>query len=139
MAGELSQVQNIPSALTRAWAQQLLAMEAPNQSAPDAHLHETVRVWEKLRISLTRFAGADAFTALLRRAIALAKADVPSLHAVKVTADGRMEGIEEFAADGGRGGVEITAHLLALLVTFIGESLTLRLVHDAWPGVRLDK
>jgi len=30
--------------------------------------------------------------------------------------------------------IAITAHLLGLLVTFIGESLALRLMGDAWPG-----
>ena len=98
-----------------------------------------MRVCEKLRISLTRFVGADGFTALLRRALALARADVPSLQTVKVTADGRLEGLEEFAADSENAGVEaataITAHLLGLLVTFIGEPLTLRLVREAWPDV----
>ncbi len=41
------------------------------------------------------------------------------------------------------GGVEaavaITAHLLGLLVTFIGEPLTLRLVREAWPDASLDE
>ena len=31
------------------------------------------------------------------------------------------------------GGVVLVAHLLGLLATFIGESLTLRLARDAWP------
>jgi hypothetical protein len=32
----------------------------------------------------------------------------------------------------------LTVHLLNLLVTFIGESLTLHLVRDAWPNVAID-
>ena len=123
-------------------ARQLLALEAASPSATDAHAHEAVRVCEKVRISLTRFAGADGFTALLRRALALARADVPSLQTVKVTADGRLEGLEEFAADVGDAATEaataITAHLLGLLATFIGEPLMLRLVREAWPGASLE-
>ena len=34
--------------------------------------------------------------------------------------------------------VAIIAHLLGLLMTFIGEPLTLRLVREAWPDVLLD-
>ncbi len=127
---------NAPSATIRAWAQELLAVEAADESTSDARGHEVVRVCEKLRISLGRFVGADGFTALLRRALALARADAPALQMVRVAADGRLEGIDQFAADAG-GGVEaataITAHLLALLETFIGGSLTLRLVRDAYP------
>lgn len=118
----------------RAWAQRLLALEAANKSASDADL-ESARVFEKLRASLTRFVGPDGFTALMRRALALARAEVPSLRTARVIPEGRVEGIEEQVE--GKNDVEaataITANLLALLVTFIGESLTLRLVRDLWP------
>jgi len=133
---------NTPSASIRDWARRLLAVEAANQSASEAQAHEAVRVSEKLRTSLTQFVGADGFTALLRRALALARADVPSLQNVKVTAAGHLEGIEEFAADAEKGvevGAAITEHLLDLLVTFIGESLTLRLMRNAWPDASLEK
>ena len=116
-------------------------MEAASKSATDAHVHEAVRVCEKLQISLTRFAGADGFASLLRRALALARADVPSLQTVKLKPDGSLEGLEVLAVDATNGGPEaavaITAHLLRLLVTFIGEPLTLRLVRDAWPDALL--
>jgi hypothetical protein len=125
-----------PSPSTRELARRLLAVEAASQSAGDARGHEVVRVFEKLRFSLTRFAGADGFTALLRRALALARAEVPALHGVTEKA-GSIQGLEELAADARNAGsdaaVAITAHLLGLLVTFIGEPLTVRLVREAWP------
>ena len=78
------------------------AVAGSGSSEPVRHPIRTgtkaVRVFEKLRISLTRFAGADGFTALLRRALVLARSDVPSLQSVKVTADGRLEGFEEISA-----------------------------------------
>jgi hypothetical protein len=118
-------------------------MEAAIQSASNPQPHEAVRVCEKLRISLTRFAGADGFTALLRRALVLAQAEVPSLQMVKITTDGRLEGLEEFVADAENPGVEaaiaITAHLLWLLVTFVGEPITLRLAREAWPDILMDE
>src|SRR5687767_10950376 len=52
-----------PSPSTRDLARRLLAIEAASQSAANPRVHEAVRVFEKLRVSLTRFAGADAFTA----------------------------------------------------------------------------
>jgi hypothetical protein len=97
--------------------------------------NEVLRVFEKLRGALRQFVGADGFTSLVRRALVLARADAPSLQTVKVTADGRLEGIGESAVDASdvEAATAITAHLLGLLVTFIGEPLTLRLLRDVWP------
>ena len=124
-------------------ARQLLAVEAAGPSANGMHAHEAVRVCEKLQLSLTRFAGADGFTSLLRRALALARAEVPAVNTVKLKADGSMEGCEELAVDATTGGPEavvaIIAHLLGLLVTFVGEPITLRLVREAWPDASLAK
>jgi len=132
-----------PSPLMRDLAQRLLALETASQFESGPKRHEGIAVSEKLRISLTRFVGADGFTALLRRALALARADVPLLETVKLSADGRLEGIEDLAADAAivskEGATAITAHLLGLMATFIGESLTLRLVREAWPDLPLDE
>jgi hypothetical protein len=121
----------------------LLAAEAAGTHAADARGHEAGRVIERLRISLTRLAGSDGFISLLRRSLTLARSDVPSLRTVTLKPDGSLEGLEELAADAENGGAEaavaITAHLLGLLVTFIGEPLTLRLVRDAWPDVSLEE
>jgi hypothetical protein len=124
-------------------ARRLLALEAANQSADVAHVHEAVRVCEKLRIALMRLAGSDGFASLLRRAVALARIEVPALERVTVNPDCSMEGLEEVAADATDGGVDapasITAHLLSLLVTFIGEPLTLRFVREGWPDASFDE
>ena len=129
-----------PSQSTRGFAQRLLALEATSQSAADSQ-HEALRVFEKLRSSLARFAGPNGFTALLRRALTLARKEHPALQSVEVNADGSLEGLDRAMADAGNGGNEaaltITAHLLGLLFIFVGESLTLRLVRDAWPDESL--
>ena len=122
-------------------ARRMLAVEAASQSATDAHANEAVRVCEKLEVSLTRFAGADGFTSLLRRALALARAEVPALQSIEVKPDCSI--LEELAADSSNGATEgavaIIAHLLGLLVTFIGAPLTVRLVGEAWPDALLDE
>ena len=126
---------------TREWARQLLKAEAVSREASEPPRHEVVRVCETLRISLTRFAGADGFTALLCRPLRLARAEHPSLQGLTVTAGGRLEGLEELVAVDETAGYEaataITSHLLSLLVTFIGENLTIRMLREAWPGVSL--
>src|ERR1700730_15462057 len=126
-----------PSPSIRDLARRLLAVEAASQSAADPRVHEAVRVCEKLRVSLTRFAGVDGFTALLRRALALARAEVPALHGVTEKGDGCLDGLGEIAADAGGSGaggsdaaVAIIAHLLGLLVIFIGELFMVRLVGE---------
>lgn len=127
----------------KALARRLLAVEAANRSDSEMRVHEALRVYENLRTSLTRFAGPDGFTALMRRALALARAEVPALQAVTVQPDGTIDGLEEIAFNSRDAGIEatvaITANLLFLLVTFIGEPLTLRLISDAWPDVPLEK
>ena len=51
-----------PPSSTRDLARRLLAVEAASNGATDGRVHEAVRVREKLRISLTRFAGPEGFT-----------------------------------------------------------------------------
>ena len=127
-----------PSPSMRDLARKLLAA---SQIAAGPHVQEAVLVNEKLRIALTQFAGADGFVALLRRALALASAEVPALHSATVSEDGRLEGLGQLATQpgsvAGAAAVAITAHMLGLLVTFIGEPLTLRLVRGAWPNLAL--
>ena len=112
---------------------------AASPTASGSQVDEAVVLIEKLRITLIKLAGAEGFTSLLRRALALARAEVPSLQNVEIGADGRLEGFEEIVADKGAGAagdeaaVALTAHLLWLLVTFIGEPLTLRLERAALP------
>ena len=124
-------------------ARRLIAVEAASENVTDAHVHETVRVCDKLRISLTRFAGSDGFSSLLGRALALARAEVPSLQTVKIKPDCSLEGIGVLVGDTTNAepeaAVAITAHLLGLLETFIGRALTLRLVREAWPNASLDE
>ncbi len=122
-------------------ARRLLTLEAASPSGSAAPSHEAVRVCEKLRISLTRFAGSDSFASLLRRALTLAGAEAPPLRDITINPDCSIEGLEALATHAGNGdpAVAVIAHLLGLLETFIGESLTLRLVREAWPNASLDE
>jgi len=86
-----------------------------------------------------KLAGVAGFRSLMSRAVALAKAESPSLSAINVQTNGSLEGLEkvgqvqsERSTD--QAGDLVVAQLLGLLVTFIGEPLTLGLVRDAWPN-----
>ena len=84
--------------------------------------------------------GSGGFQTLLARALALAGAEVPGLRAVQVKMDGTLEGWAELHAqihpdELFEGRVVLLARFLGLLVEFIGESLTVRLVNEVWPKV----
>jgi hypothetical protein len=117
-------------------ARRLLAFEAAAgiNSAPTGSA--AVCVYEKLRRPLCALAGVAGFCSLASRALALARAEAPSLSAVQVRADGSLQGLDEPQIEqhqDGDAGTILVAQLLGLLFTFIGAALTLRLVQDAWP------
>ena len=105
-------------------------------------MHAAVRVCSKLGASLTQLVGPAGFAALLRRSVVLARAEVPSLNRITVKTDCSIDGLEAFAADEADGGAEaamaLAAHLLELLVTFIGQPMTLRIVRKSWPNASFD-
>jgi hypothetical protein len=89
---------------------------------------------------LATLVGNEAFRALLAHALALAEAEVPGLRFVRVKSDGKLEMSEEIRArvktdQHFEGKVVLVAQLLGLLVAFIGEKITLRLVREGWPNV----
>jgi hypothetical protein len=119
-------------------ARRLLAREAGESEPAGTRGQAALRASEKLRAHLSKLVGVAGFQALLARALALAKAEVAWLDAVRVQPDGSLEGFGETARkqdahEARKGEVALLAQLLGLLVTFIGEALTLRLLQDVWP------
>lgn len=110
-------------------AQTLLA---ESRIGAESHLQDVEIVAERLRYSLTRFAGVSGVASLLKRAVVLASADVPAFRGVTVSSDGRLGGLEQLAthtkAEREQAAIAIAAHVLGLLATFVGEPLTKRLV-----------
>jgi hypothetical protein len=128
---------------SRHLAQRLLTYEAVAGKTSEPPESAALRVYAKLRRPLITLAGVAGFRSILSRALTLAKAEVPSLSGVQVAADGSLKGLDELepqiekeqARDEG---AILIAQLLGLLVTFIGEGLTLRLVQDVWPEAAFD-
>jgi hypothetical protein len=136
-AGETYSMSTASPAI-RDFARRLIVVEAARDESPVAGGSKAVRVCEKLRLALSKLAGVAGFISLMSRAVAMAKAEVPLLVVVQVRADGSLEGFDGLGHDqdagaGSEAGVVVVAQLLGLLVTFIGEPLTLRLVYNAWP------
>jgi hypothetical protein len=128
---------------SRRLAQRLLTYEARTGDESEPAECAAFRVCERLRQPLTTLAGVAGFRSLLSRALTMARAEDPSLSAVQVAADGSLNGLCELASQTGKeqakdGGAILITQLIGLLLTFIGEGLTLRLVQDVWPESALD-
>jgi hypothetical protein len=127
----------------RNFAKRLIADEARENKPAGTITPASFNACEKLRPNLATFMGNAGFSALLSRALALARAEVSWLSAMQVKADGALEGVEKLHVQLDpdelfEGRVVLLAQLLGLLVAFIGEDLTVRLVREVWPKVPLD-
>ncbi len=128
---------DITTPAIQALAQRLIALESNREPSATPNV-AVARTCDRLRMTLVKLVGVDGFRSLLSRALAMAKREVPALDAARVLPDGCLSELDGVAQDAG--GL-IVAHLLGLLVTFIGEPLTLGLLNDAWPDapvVRID-
>ena len=116
----------------RALAEYLVAFEAASLDIAESDTLATCRVCEKLRRPLVTLTGTAGFASLLSRSLVLAKRQAPALGTVQVRSDGTLEGLVAEAAEANP---VLVASLLTLLMTFIGETLTLRLLNDIWPDL----
>lgn len=113
---------------------------APSRTASGPNFDEVVQLSDRLRDLLIRLAGKDGFASLQQRALMLAKSDLPHMQLVRIGPDGRLTGFDQMDPDTGTGAeIAITTRLLELLVSVIGEPLTLRLLREAWPHSTLDE
>ena len=125
-----------PSGTVRELAERLLACEAARENRAGAGTPAVLLVAEKLRHSLSKLAGEAGYRALLARALTLAKAQAPGLSAVQLQPGGSLEGFDDHKnGEGADADAVLITQLLGLLVTFVGDSLTRRLVQDAWPDL----
>ena len=128
---------------TRYLAERLIAYEMSGNKSSETKTSAAFFVVEKLRPQLVALLGNVGFSALLSRALALANAEVPWLRAVHVKSDGSLEGLAELESqvdpeEIAEGSVVLFAQLLGLLVAFIGDDLTLRLVREVWPKLSIN-
>jgi hypothetical protein len=127
----------MPPPETQDLARRLLAHEAMAGNTSERTEPAVFRVCDKLRPPISALAGVAGYRSLLSRALTLARAEAPSLSAVQVTADGSLEGRGELELKLGEDGVLLIAKLLGLCLDFIGAALTLRLVQDVSPHLRV--
>jgi len=119
----------------RIYAERLIAYEMRQNASSKSNPTAAFVVIETLGPHFSALMGAAGFRALLSRALVLAAAEVAWLSDLKVKADGLIEGLNELEAQANleeiaEGGIVLLARLLGLLVTLIGEDLTLQLLDN---------
>jgi hypothetical protein len=124
-------------------AERLIAYEMRGNKPAKAKTPAACLVIEKLRPQLATLMGNAGFRALLSRTLTLANTEFPWMRAVRVKAEGSMEGLDELGPQVNpdeifEGCAVLLAQMLGLLVVFIGESLTLRLVREVWPNLSVN-
>jgi hypothetical protein len=120
----------------QALARWLMAQQCDESEASEIGEAAALYPFAKLRLHLVKLIGVAGFQALLARAMALAKPEMSWLQGVVVRADGFLERVDppiEDSEETRKGYTVLLAQLLGLLVTFIGEDMTVRLVRDVWP------
>lgn len=123
------------SPAVRALARQLVELESGQDKGTGKASRSAVRACEKLREPLAQLMGVGGYYSLMSRALAIARAEHPSLATVRVLPDGALTGLEN-SGQVQEAAVAIMSRLLGLLVVFIGEPLALGLVQENWPEAR---
>jgi hypothetical protein len=127
----------------RSIAERLIDYETQGTDSSETTETATFQLTDRLRPQLATLMGNGGFRALLTRALVLASAELSWLRAVRVDADGTLEGLEApharlKPAEFREGQLVLLAQLLGLLVTFIGPGMTSRLVGEIWPQLAAD-
>jgi hypothetical protein len=140
-----------PTPAVRRLGRRLLERELESAQAalqPDAAaLTEAAeRATQRLAVPLARLLGAEGYWGLLRRAVHVARVESPLLQELRVPADpsGGLDVLHAALRDADPAVARdaltaVLTHLVWLLVTFIGEGLTRRTLHEAWPDIQLDR
>jgi hypothetical protein len=122
----------------------LVAKEIGAEPDTDGTLAAAERACQKLSHGLSRSVSAVGSQALVSRALHVARAEFPFLEGVRagIPPGACFEGLSERTRDveareAARGLVAVLGGLLGLLVKYIGDELTLRMVWEVWPDLPL--
>jgi len=134
------------SATARDLARRALSDTSGGQREPAALVEAVDLAYARLRDRLADLIGVLGYNALVARAGRLAQAESPGLTRVTAAAqaeDGLLSLRAFTLASSGdpvaaaEGLAALLAHIIELLIVFIGEDLAVRLVREAWPDLGL--
>lgn len=125
----------------RVLAGQLIACEAAARSQTGEDMPAALRVAEKLRLPLFTIAGRAACRSLLNASLRSARASAPEFDRVHITPEGSLDGWHG-SRDPDRmaeAGAILISQLLGLLISLVGEAVTLKLIREVWPDIDLQR
>lgn len=135
-----------PNPTIESFALEVVTQEAGQHGHLGATAEAGERALVKMRLHLAELLGAVGVTALLRRAVILARSDYPELGDIAAMGVGLFQGREADVEDSTRNTTAsaesifaVLSHFLALLETFIGQNLTLRLLTGIWPTITIQE
>jgi hypothetical protein len=122
------------------YAQRLLAHEAGGRQSTEDIMDALDRICQSLNTRLTPLLSDAGVNALFARALSLAGREYSFLMAAGTIKDCSLDGLRQTVhgrnpAEASDAVVAILANFLWLLVTFIGQDLGLRKVHEGWPDL----
>ena len=128
-----------PTTAQRERARRLLSAEGDSGASSDASAAAAGRVYDKLSAQLIPLLGLAGVEALFARSAKLAGGDRPCIAwlASGIEASSRLRGcLQALApADASETAAVLFATLLELVVTFIGDRLTVQALRGAWPAI----
>lgn len=126
----------------RAFAERVIAQKSSGVKSAGIRKPGGFPELEELRPVLTGLMGVGGLCALFSRALALAKEEAGWLERMRVSGEGTLEdwgGMEQMPVEEVKEGrVILLSRLLGLLEVFIGETLTMQIVREAWPNQEID-
>ncbi len=125
-------------AVGRILARQTLAQESNGIESSNGSADACIRASEKLRIEMQRLVGITGYSTLITHAMTLGRMEDPWLESVVIEPDGslvwRSDSAQVQDPDPLVSGCEtLLARTMELLVIFLGETVTLRLLRNIWP------
>lgn len=140
----MQDIQAIPPSIMEL-ARQLLSFEATQCPGQDTSGRAIENIYIKLGARLTVLIGQRGFVALVERALHLARRETPTLAALSIDPHppnnlaGAREVANVRADDAETPFVGVVAHLIWLLMSFIGEHLSMQLIFGIWPHLVPDE
>jgi hypothetical protein len=124
--------------LGRQLAQQVVALECARDESKSDPIQSAENACEKLRAELGRLVGVSGYSTLLAHARTQAMAEDACLEALQINLEGAItwvsNGSPAPARDKRARALEaLLAHTIGLLIVFLGDAVSLRLLRNVWP------
>src|SRR5262249_31405207 len=133
-------VTNVDAAPFQSVARQLIPMS--DLSNTGELVGSTHQIFAILRDYLTARFGSAGFQTMFERALRLATVVQPSLRTIRARADGSLVALDDLfwerpSEEATDATIALLAELMGVVATVVGPELTVRLLQQRWPWIRI--